>query len=109
MFGFLRRGNPNEEERVEIQEYLRDILPLAETLDGEFAEWLGGEADRAPQPLVTRLWMALSAAMQVPAVKDLLLRDGSDIVTSTPEDFRQMIESDYAKYGKLRDLLKGAQ
>ena len=53
--------------------------------------------------------MALSAAMQVPAVKDLLLRDGSDIVTSTPEDFRQMIESDYAKYGKLRDLLKGAQ
>ena len=42
-------------------------------------------------------------------MKDLLLRDGSEIVASTPEDFRQVIESDYAKYAKLRDLLKGAQ
>ena len=47
--------------------------------------------------------------MQVPAVKDILLRDGSDIVASRPEEFRQVIENDYAKYGKLRDLLKTAQ
>ena len=39
----------------------------------------------------------------------MLLRDGSDIVMSRPEEFRQVIEADYAKYGKLADLLKGAK
>ena len=47
--------------------------------------------------------------MGLSAVKDILLRDGSEVVASRPEAFRQVIESDYAKYGKLRDLLKGAQ
>ena len=42
-------------------------------------------------------------------MKDVLLRDGSEIVASTPAEFRQMIESDYAKYGKLADLFKTAK
>ena len=40
---------------------------------------------------------------------DLLLRDGSDIVASSPDEFRAVIENDFAKYGKLSHLLKGAQ
>ncbi len=76
----------------------------------EAASWIGLLAPAAtPRPLLDKLWSGLDAAMQVAAVKDILLRDGSDIVTSRPEEFRQVIESDYAKYGKLRDLLKGAQ
>jgi tripartite-type tricarboxylate transporter receptor subunit TctC len=76
----------------------------------EAASWIGLLAPAAtPRPAIDRLWSALAAAMQVPAVKDILLRDGSDIVTSTPEAFRQVIENDYAKYSKLRDLLKGAR
>jgi len=47
--------------------------------------------------------------MDTSAVKDVLLRDGSDIVMSKPDVFRAVMEGDYAKYGKLRDLLKGAQ
>jgi tripartite-type tricarboxylate transporter receptor subunit TctC len=47
--------------------------------------------------------------MQSPSVKDALLRDGSDIVVSKPQEFRQVIENDYAKYGKLADLLKSAK
>ncbi len=75
----------------------------------EAASWIGLLAPAAtPQPLIDRLWGALATAMQVPAVKDVLIRDGSEIVISTPDAFRQVIESDYAKYGKLRDLLKGA-
>lgn len=75
----------------------------------EAASWIGLLAPAAtPQPLIDRLWGALATAMQVPAVKDVLIRDGSEIVMSTPDAFRQVIESDYAKYGKLRDLLKGA-
>ena len=43
-----------------------------------------------------------------PVSLDVLLRDGSDIVVSKPQEFRQVIERDYAKYGKLADLLKAA-
>jgi tripartite-type tricarboxylate transporter receptor subunit TctC len=76
----------------------------------EAASWIGLLAPAAtPRPYLDKLWNALDAAMAVPAVKDILLRDGSDIITSKPEVFRQVIESDHAKYGKLRDLLKGAQ
>jgi len=91
---------------------LPDVPTVAESgVPGyEAASWIGLLAPAAtPRPSLDKLWNAVDAAMQVPAVKDLLLRDGSDIVTSTPEAFRQVIESDYAKYGKLRDLLKGAQ
>jgi len=76
----------------------------------EAASWIGLLAPAAtPRPALDRLWSALATAMQAPAVKDVLIRDGSDIVMSTPEAFRQVIESDHAKYGRLRDLLKGAQ
>jgi tripartite-type tricarboxylate transporter receptor subunit TctC len=91
---------------------LPDVPTVAESgVPGyEAASWIGLLAPAAtPPPSLDKLWNALDAAMQVPAVKDLLLRDGSDIVTSTAEVFRQVIESDYTKYGKLRDLLKGAQ
>jgi hypothetical protein len=37
------------------------------------------------------------------------LRDGADIVVSKPRAFRQVIENDYAKYGKLADLLRSAK
>src|SRR5689334_5090496 len=76
----------------------------------EAASWIGLLAPAAtPQPFIDRLWDALARAMDTPAVKDILLRDGSDIVLSKPDVFRSVMESDYAKYGKLRDLLKGAQ
>ena len=76
----------------------------------EAASWIGLLAPAAtPRPLIERLWDAAHTAMQEPAVKDILLRDGSDIVVSKPDEFRQVIEDDYAKYGKLAHLLKGAQ
>ena len=76
----------------------------------EAASWIGLLAPAAtPRTYLDRLWIALDSAMGLSAVKDILLRDGSEVVASRPEAFRQVIESDYAKYGKLRDLLKGAQ
>ena len=42
-------------------------------------------------------------------VTDMLVRGGSEIVASTPEEFRQVIESDYAKYGKLGRPLQGGE
>jgi len=74
----------------------------------EAASWIGLLAPAAtPPPLIDRLWGALARAMDTLAVKDILLRDGSDIVMSKPDVFRAAMEGDHAKYGKLRDLLKG--
>jgi tripartite-type tricarboxylate transporter receptor subunit TctC len=83
---------------------LPDVPTVAESgVPGyEAASWIGLLAPAAtPRLIVERLWEAANTAMQEPAVKDILLRDGSDIVVSKSEEFRQAIENDYAKYGKL--------
>jgi len=88
---------------------LPDVPTVAEAgVPGyEAASWIGLLAPAAtPQPIVDKLWSAADTAMQDAAVKDLLLRDGSEIVVSKPDEFRRVIESDYAKYGKLADLLR---
>ena len=58
---------------------------------------------------MTRLWDAVNAAMQEPSVREVLLRDGSDIVASTAEQFRRIIEEDDAKYAKLAGLFANAK
>src|SRR5712691_2599638 len=91
---------------------LPDVPTVAEAgVPGyEATSWIGLLAPAGtPQPSIDKLWDALSKTMQEAAVKDVLLRDGSDLVTSRPEEFRQVIESDYAKYGKLSDLFKTAK
>jgi tripartite-type tricarboxylate transporter receptor subunit TctC len=90
---------------------LPDVPTVAETVPGyEAASWIGLLAPAGtPRPIVDKLNAACRTSLQEPAVKDLLLRDGSDIVASTPEEFRAVIEADHAKYGKLAHLLKGAQ
>jgi tripartite-type tricarboxylate transporter receptor subunit TctC len=91
---------------------LPDVPTVAEAgVPGyEAASWIGLLAPAAtPRPIVDKLNAACRTAINESAVKDLLLRDGSEIVASTPEEFRAVIESDHAKYGKLAHLLKAAQ
>jgi len=59
--------------------------------------------------VVEVVWEAVNDALQDAAVRDILLRDGSEIVASRPEDFREVIANDYAKYGKMADLLMSAK
>ena len=40
MFGFLRRSGMSEEQRVDVQEYLRDVKPLFDNLNREYQSWL---------------------------------------------------------------------
>jgi tripartite-type tricarboxylate transporter receptor subunit TctC len=76
----------------------------------EAASWIGLLAPAAtPQPIIGKLWDALSASMHEPAVKDILLRDGSDILVSTPDEFRRVIDEDDAKYAKLSGLFAAAK
>jgi tripartite-type tricarboxylate transporter receptor subunit TctC len=76
----------------------------------EATSWIGLLAPAATaHPVIDTLWEALSRAMRETPVQEVLLRDGSDIVASKPDEFRQVIESDYMKYGKLADLLRSAR
>jgi tripartite-type tricarboxylate transporter receptor subunit TctC len=91
---------------------LPDVPTVAEAgVSGyEATSWIG-LLIAGPQPaaLVGKLWDAVSAAMREDEVRELLLRDGSEIVVSRPDEFRQTIESDDEKYGKLADLLRTAK
>jgi len=76
----------------------------------EASSWIGLLAPAATPPaIIAKLWEAVSAAMQEPAVKDILLRDGSDIVASTPDEFRRVIREDDARYAKLSGLFATAR
>jgi len=76
----------------------------------EATSWIGLLAPAATaRPIIVKLAGAVDAAMRTDEVKDVLVRDGSELAVSTPEQFQRTIESDYAKYGKLADLFKQAQ
>jgi tripartite-type tricarboxylate transporter receptor subunit TctC len=76
----------------------------------EATSWIGLLAPVATaQAVIGTLWEALDGAMRETTVREVLLRDGSDIIASSPEAFRQVIESDYRKYAELADLLKSAR
>jgi tripartite-type tricarboxylate transporter receptor subunit TctC len=78
--------------------------------DYEATSWIGVLAPAATtHAVIDTLWVALDHAMRETTVQEVLLRDGSDIVGSRPETFRQVIESDYMKYAKLADVLKSAR
>jgi tripartite-type tricarboxylate transporter receptor subunit TctC len=76
----------------------------------EATSWIGllAPAGTAPEAIDV-LWEGLSRAMREAPVREALLRDGSEIVGSKSDEFRQVIESDYAKYGRLADLLKSVR
>jgi tripartite-type tricarboxylate transporter receptor subunit TctC len=86
---------------------LPDVPTVAEAgVPGyEASSWIGLLAPAGtPAPVMTRLWDAVNAVMQDASVREVLLRDGSDIVVSTAEQFRRVIEEDDAKYAKLAGL-----
>ena len=91
---------------------LPDVPTVAEAgVPGyEAVSWIGMVAPaRIPAPVMERLGGAVRAAMAEKAVVDNLLSSGSEIVASRPDEFGQVMERDYAKYGKLSDLFKTVQ
>jgi tripartite-type tricarboxylate transporter receptor subunit TctC len=76
----------------------------------EASSWIGLLAPAAtPQPVIAKLWDAVKVSMQDASVRDILLRDGSDIIVSTPDEFRRVIREDDAKYAKLSGLFATAK
>jgi tripartite-type tricarboxylate transporter receptor subunit TctC len=76
----------------------------------EAMSWIGMAAPAGtPSAAIDKLWGAVNSAMHERAVQDILDSGGSEVVVSKPEDFWQVIQSDYAKYGNLTDLLQSTR
>jgi tripartite-type tricarboxylate transporter receptor subunit TctC len=68
----------------------------------EVINWFGMLAPaRMPEPLVRRLHSEIVTALRAPAVRDKLIAQGSEVVGNSPQEFRQFIVSDIAKWAKV--------
>lgn len=76
----------------------------------EAVSWIGMVAPAGlPAPVMDKLSGAVRAAMAEKPVTDNLLSSGSEVVASKPDEFRQVLERDFVKYGELADLFKAVQ
>jgi len=82
---------------------LPNVPSIAETVPGyDFSTWFAVAAPGGtPRPIVERIRAAVLGALREPSVIEAFARDGSEIATSTPEELREIMEADYAKYGAL--------
>ena len=82
---------------------LPDVPSIAETVPGyDFTVWFAVTAPGGtPRPIIERIRAAVLSALNEPSVIEAFTRDGSEITTSTPEQLREIMEADYAKYGGL--------
>jgi tripartite-type tricarboxylate transporter receptor subunit TctC len=104
--GTLRALAVGSKERSPV---LPDVPTVAEAgVPGyEAASWIGMVAPAGTPPLaIDKLMASVKTSMQDKTVRDTLINGGSEIVVSTPAEFKQVIDADYAKYGKLSDLFQ---
>jgi tripartite-type tricarboxylate transporter receptor subunit TctC len=82
---------------------LPDLPAVAEVLPGfEVVGWYGiiGPAG-LPKPIVARLHDELVKVLNRPDVRERIVADGSDPAGTAPEEFRQFMLADLAKWAKL--------
>jgi tripartite-type tricarboxylate transporter receptor subunit TctC len=82
---------------------LPNVPSIAETVPGyDFSTWFAVAAPAGtPRSAIERIRTAVLSALSEPSVIEAFARDGSEIATSTPEELREIMEADYAKYGAL--------
>jgi tripartite-type tricarboxylate transporter receptor subunit TctC len=82
---------------------LPDIAAMAEVLPGfAVVGWYGvlGPA-KLPKPILTKLNAEVVRIVALPEVRERILSDGSEPTTNTPEEFRQFLLADVAKWAKV--------
>jgi tripartite-type tricarboxylate transporter receptor subunit TctC len=68
----------------------------------ENATWSGiGAPAGTPQPVIERLSREFTATLKMPDVQERFAANGSIILGSTPGEFREYLQRELAKYGKL--------
>src|SRR5258708_6502411 len=87
---------------------LGDIPPVADTVAGyDFSGWAGLVAPKGtPQSVIDKLHAALMKTLDLAEVKDGLAKQGAEVFTGSPEDFRKFLAQDQANTVKV---IKAAQ
>jgi tripartite-type tricarboxylate transporter receptor subunit TctC len=83
---------------------LPDLPTVAEAgLPGfEADNWYGVvTVAKTPRPIIDRLNAEIVKALHAPDVKQLLLTQGLEVRTSTPDEFGAYIKSEFGKWGKV--------
>jgi tripartite-type tricarboxylate transporter receptor subunit TctC len=98
--GQLRALTVSSPERYPL---MPDVPTMNETVPGiKLMSWLGLAAPpETPRAIVDRLNAEVRHALSLPDVKQWLAETGVLAAPSTPEEFRQRIESEIALYSKL--------
>jgi tripartite-type tricarboxylate transporter receptor subunit TctC len=80
-----------------------DVPAMAEALPGfEVVGWYGVLAPaRLPGPILDRLHGELVKILNEPDVHERILKDGSEPVGSSPEEFHKFLDADLAKWAKV--------
>jgi tripartite-type tricarboxylate transporter receptor subunit TctC len=70
--------------------------------DFEVTYWLGLMAPAGtPRDIIERLAAESMAVLTRPDIRDTLTRQGAEVVTSSPDGFKTLVESDIAKWSKV--------
>ena len=80
-----------------------DAPTIAETLPGiEFMSWLGLAMPPAtPRPIVERINKEIREALELPDVRQRLVEGGNVASPSTPDEMRQKVESEIARWTRV--------
>lgn len=87
---------------------LPDVPTIAETYPGfESVAWFGYYAPKGTsQEIVQKFYTELSAAMQMPDVREKLVAQGTEPVGAPPAQFRKFMEEEIAKWTKVARAAK---
>jgi len=67
-----------------------------------FEGWFGVAGPAGiPKPLVARINADVIKVLQQPDTKDKFLRQGAEVVWSTPQEFQNLMKSEYARFEKV--------
>jgi tripartite-type tricarboxylate transporter receptor subunit TctC len=82
---------------------LPDVPAIGEVVKGYDAiGWYGlGAPAKTPPEIIKKLSEAMNAAIAVPAVKERFVQLGVEPMPLTPDGFKQHIETEVAKWGKV--------
>ncbi len=78
---------------------LGDIPPIADTVPGfDYSGWQGFMVPKGtPRPIVEKLRAAIIQTASSPDVKNLLAAQGTEVVTGTSQQFREVVRDSMAK------------
>lgn len=82
---------------------LGDLPAVAETIPGyDYSGWNSLIAPRGtPKPILDKLRAALLKTMSLPEVKTAIAEQATEVVTSTPEELRKLVQDELRKYGAV--------